>query len=298
MNSVNIPNLRLSNGVEIPQVGMGLFAINSQEETASVVKTAISLGYRSFDTSSAYLNVEGLGNGIKNSGINRKDLFITTKAFIHEYGYEKTKKAFERALKKLQTDYIDLYLLHQPFGDYYSAWRALEDLYKDGKIRAIGVCNFYEGRFQDLMLSDDIHIKPMVNQVEIHPYYQREEEVKLFKESNTVVEAWGPLMKGNENLLKNETIKKIGEKYGKSIAQVILRWELQRGLVIIPKTVHKERMIENLEIFDFELSEEDMKEIKGLDGTLPRIFDYTTSKHANHVYNWSKKVEEFQKENP
>lgn len=258
--------LTLSNGVEIPQLGFGVFQI-PPEETKDVVKKAIEVGYRHFDTAQAYFNEAEIGEAIKESGIAREELFLTTKVWVSSYGYEETKKAFQESLDKLQTDYIDLYLLHQCMGDVYSTWKAVEDLYKEGKIKAIGVCNFTEGRFTDLCLHAEI--KPMVNQIEVNPFFQQEGTEDFHKEFDAVVEAWGPLAEGKDGIFTNPILSEIGEKYGKSVAQVILRWIIQRGIVVFPKSTKESRMIENSDVFDFELSDEDMEKIKELETGIP-----------------------------
>ena len=258
----------LSNGVEIPQLGFGVFQI-PPEETKEVVKKAIEVGYRHFDTAQAYFNEAEIGEAIKESGIAREELFLTTKVWVSSYGYEKTKKAFQESLDKLGTDYIDLYLLHQCMGDVYSTWRAVEDLYKEGKIKAIGVCNFTQGRFTDLSLNAEI--PPMVNQIEVNPFYQQEGTVEFHEEFGAVVEAWEPLAEGKDGIFTNPILVEIGEKYGKSAAQVILRWLLQRGIVVFPKSTKESRMIENKDLFDFELSDEDMEKIKELETGVPIV---------------------------
>ncbi|MBQ6344480.1 MAG: aldo/keto reductase [Methanobrevibacter sp.] len=230
----------LSNGVEIPQLGFGVFQI-PPKETKDVVKKAIEVGYRHFDTAQAYFNEAEIGEAIKESGIAREELFITTKVWVSSYGYEETKKAFQESLDKLQTDYVDLYLLHQCMGDVYSTWRAVEDLYKEGKIKAIGVCNFTQGRFTDLALHAEI--PPMVNQIEVNPFYQQEGTVEFHKEFDAVVEAWGPLAEGKDDIFNNPILSEIGSKYGKSVAQVILRWLIQRDIVVFPKSTKESRMI-------------------------------------------------------
>ncbi|MBQ2635119.1 MAG: aldo/keto reductase [Methanobrevibacter sp.] len=258
----------LSNGVEIPQLGFGVFQI-PPEQTKDVVKKAIEVGYRHFDTAQAYFNEAEIGEAIKESGIAREELFLTTKVWVSSYGYEKTKKAFQESLDKLGTDYIDLYLLHQCMGDVYSTWRAVEDLYKEGKIKAIGVCNFTQGRFTDLSLNAEI--PPMVNQIEVNPFYQQEGTVEFHEEFGAVVEAWGPLAEGKDGIFTNPILVEIGEKYGKSAAQVILRWLLHRGIVVFPKSTKESRMIENKDLFDFELSDEDMEKIKELETGVPIV---------------------------
>ncbi|MBQ2652590.1 MAG: aldo/keto reductase [Methanobrevibacter sp.] len=258
----------LSNGVEIPQLGFGVFQIPPQE-TKEVVKKAIEVGYRHFDTAQAYFNEAEIGEAIKESGIAREELFITTKVWVSSYGYDETKEAFQQSLDKLQTDYVDLYLLHQCIGDVYSTWRAVEDLYREGKIRAIGVCNFTHGRFADLSLHAEI--PPMVNQIEVNPFYQQEGTEDFHKEFDAVVEAWGPLAEGKDGIFTNPILSAIGEKYGKSVAQVILRWLIQRGIVVFPKSTKESRMVENADVFDFELSEGDMEKIRELETGVPIV---------------------------
>ena len=258
----------LSNGVEIPQLGFGVFQI-PPEETKDVVKKAIEAGYRHFDTAQAYFNEAEIGEAVKESGIAREELFITTKVWVSSYGYEETKKAFQESLDKLQTNYVDLYLLHQCIGDVYSSWRAVEDLYKEGKVKAIGVCNFTQGRFTDLSLHAEI--PPMVNQIEINPFYQQEGTVEFHKEYDAVVEAWGPLAEGKDDIFNNPVLSEIGSKYEKSVAQVILRWLIQRDIVVFPKSTKESRMIENSDVFDFELTDEDMEKIKELETGIPIV---------------------------
>jgi 2,5-diketo-D-gluconate reductase A len=253
----------LNNGVEMPIIGFGVFQIEDPEICEQAVCDAIEAGYRLIDTASAYLNEEAVGRAIKRSGVPREELFITTKLFIQEQGYKEAKEAFKKSLKKLQLDYLDLYLVHQPLGDYYGSWRALEELYKEGKIRAIGVSNFYPDRLIDLIQHNDV--VPAVNQVETHPFTQQIESQKIMKEFNVQIESWGPLAEGKNNIFENEILLELANKYGKSVAQIILRWLIQRDIVVIPKSIHKERIIENINIFDFELDESDMKQICTLD---------------------------------
>lgn len=260
--------VKLSNGVEIPQLGFGVFQI-PPEETKNVVKKAIEVGYRHFDTAQAYFNEGEIGEAIKESKIPREDLFITTKVWVSSYGYEETKKAFQESLDKLQTDYIDLYLLHQCIGDVYSSWRAVEDLYKEGKIKAIGVCNFNPGRFTDLCLNSKI--KPMVNQIEINPFYQQEGTEDFHGEFDAIVEAWGPLAEGKDGIFTNPILSEIGDKYGKTVAQVILRWIIQRGIIVFPKSTKESRIIENADVFDFQLSDDDMEKIKEIETGVPIV---------------------------
>ena len=256
-------NVKLNNGVEMPILGFGVYLIEDYNECKRAVLDALEVGYRLIDTASAYFNEQAVGDAIKESGINRKELFITTKLWISDAGYEKAKKGFEASMEKLQLDYLDLYLIHQPFGDYYGSWRALEELYENKKIRAIGVCNFYPDRFLDL--SEYNKIKPMVNQIETHPFFQRESDNEIMKNYGTQIESWGPFAQGRKDLFNNQILLDIGKKYNKSASQVILRWLIQRNIVAIPKSVHKERIIENFNIFDFELSADDMNKIKSMD---------------------------------
>ncbi|MBT2649845.1 aldo/keto reductase [Bacillus sp. ISL-34] len=253
----------LNNGVEMPKIGFGVFQIEDAQICEQAVCDAIDAGYRLIDTASAYLNEEAVGRAIKRSGVPREELFITTKLIIQEQGYKEAKEAFEKSLKKLQLDYLDLYLVHQPLGDYYGSWRALEELYKEGKIRAIGVSNFYPDRLIDLIQHNEI--VPAVNQVETHPFTQQIESQKIMKEFNVQIESWAPLAEGKNNIFENEKLLQLANKYGKSVAQIILRWLVQRDIVVIPKSIHKERIIENINIFDFELDKSDMNHISTLD---------------------------------
>ena len=256
-------NVKLSNGVEMPILGFGVYQIPDLKECERVVSEAIEVGYRSIDTAQAYGNEEAVGNAIKKSGIDRKKIFITTKVWISNSGYEKAKASIDESLKKLQTDYIDLLLIHQPFGDYYGTYRAMEEYYKEGKLRAIGVSNFFPDRFVDFV--HFVEIKPMVNQVETHVFNQQIIPQKIMKEYGTQIESWGPFAEGKNNLFTNKTLVEVEKKYNKTAAQVALRYLIQRDVVVIPKTVKKERMIQNFDVFNFELSEEDMKEILKLD---------------------------------
>ena len=255
-------NIRLNNGVEMPMLGYGVYQVTPQE-CEKCVTDAISVGYRSIDTAQVYGNEAGVGNAIKKSGIDRKEFFITTKVWISNAGYEKAKASIEESLKKLQTDYIDLLLIHQPFGDYYGTYRAMEEAYKAGKVRAIGVSNFYADRFLDL--AHFVEIKPMVNQMETHVFHQQADLQELMKEYDTKLMSWGPFAEGKNDYFNNPTLKKVGERYGKSTAQVALRYLLQRDIILIPKSVRKERMEQNMNIFDFALSADDMAEIAQLD---------------------------------
>ena len=247
--------ITLSNGVKMPQLGYGVFQV-TQEECERCVLDALKAGYRAIDTAQSYYNEEQVGAAIEKTGVDRKDIFLTTKVWIEHYGYEKAKASVLDSMEKLRTDYLDLCLLHQPYSDYYGAWRALEELYEEGKIRSIGVSNFYPDRLVDICSFS--RIKPMVNQVEVHPFYQQEEAKKWMDKYSVQIEAWAPFGEGRGNMFQNPVLNEIGKKYGKSAAQVILRWHLQRGVVVIPKSTHIERMQENLNVFDFALSAEDM----------------------------------------
>lgn len=262
----------LNNGVEMPILGFGVFQVTDLEECERSVYEAIRAGYRLIDTATAYQNEEAVGKAIEKSGVPREEIFVTTKLWIQDAGYESAKKAFEKSLKKLQLDYLDLYLIHQPYGDVYGSWRAMEELYRDGKIRAIGVSNFQLDRLMDLMVNNEVI--PAVNQIETHPFNQQIETQKFLQENNVQIESWGPFAEGKNNIFKNELLFLIAEKYKKTVAQVILRWLTQRGVVVIPKSVRKERIVENFNIFDFELSPEDMDAIISLDTRITSFFDH------------------------
>jgi 2,5-diketo-D-gluconate reductase A len=258
-----VQKLILNNGVEMPIIGFGVYQIPDVNECEQAVYDALIAGYRLIDTAGAYQNEEAVGRAIKRSGVPREKLFITTKLWISDAGYESTKKAFAKSLQKLQLDYLDLYLIHQPFGDVYGSWRAMEELNREGKIKAIGVSNFQMDRLVDLIIHNEVI--PAVNQVETHPFCQQIESAQLMKEHNVQIQSWAPFAEGRNNLFQNEVLVSIAEKYNKSVAQVVLRWLTQRDVVVIPKSVHKERIIENFNIFDFELNQEDMENIELLD---------------------------------
>jgi 2,5-diketo-D-gluconate reductase A len=264
--------IKLNNEVDIPVLGFGVFQITDCDECQSCVVDAIQVGYNHIDTAASYQNEEAVGNGIKQSGVAREKLFITTKLWIQRNGYEGTKQAFENSLKRLQLDYIDLYLIHQPFGDVYGEWRAMQDLYQQGKVRAIGVSNFPPDRIMDLMIHNDI--TPMVNQIEVNPFQQQIDTQKFLQDNNVQVEAWAPFAEGRQNIFQNELLKSIAVKHKKSVAQVILRWVIQRGIIALAKTTRKDRMTENIRVFDFELSTEDMAAISTLDTKTSSFFDH------------------------
>lgn len=268
--------VKLNNGIEMPILGFGVFQVKDLAECERSVMDAIQVGYRLIDTAESYENEEAVGAAIKKSGVTREDLFITTKLFIKSNGYAGAKESFEKSMKRLQLDYLDLYLIHQPFGDVYGEWRAMQELYKEGRIRAIGVSNFQPDRLIDLIIHNEV--VPAVNQVETHPFHQQQDEHQFMIDNNVQIEAWGPFAEGKNDLFKNELLKSIGTKYKKSIAQVVLRWHIQRGIVTIPKSVRKERMAENMNIFDFELNQEEMEKIKTLDTNTSSFFDHRDPK--------------------
>ncbi len=262
----------LSNGVKMPQLGYGVYQV-TQDECERCVSDALKAGYRAIDTAQSYFNEAQVGAAIEASGLDRGDIFLTTKVWVEHYGYEEAKKSVEASMHKLRTDYLDLCLLHQPFSDYYGAWRALEELYEAGKLRAIGVSNFYPDRLVDLC--SFARIRPMVNQVETHPLNQQTEAKRWMDKYGVQHEAWAPFGEGRGDMFQNPTLTAIGQQYGKTAAQIVLRWHLQRGVVIIPKSTHIERMRENLNVFDFTLSEEDMAKIAALDTKTSAFFSHT-----------------------
>jgi len=265
-------NIKLNNGVEMPILGFGVFQITDLQECEQSVMDAISVGYRSLDTAASYMNEVAVGNAIKKSGVAREELFITTKLWVQDAGYENTKKAFQKSLDRLQLDYLDLYLIHQPYGDIFGSWRAMQELYADGKVKAIGVANFHPDRVMDLIINSGF--APAINQIETHPFQQQIEIQKFLQDNNVQIESWGSFAEGKNDIFKNELLGFIGKKYNKSIAQVILRWLTQRGVIVIPKSVRKERMAENFNIFDFELSDEEMQTIATLDTNQSLFFDH------------------------
>lgn len=274
----------LNNGVKMPKEGFGVFQVLDAAVCEQAVLDALASGYRLIDTAAAYFNEEAVGAALKKSGTPREELFITTKLWIQDASYENAKKAFATSLKKLGLDYLDLYLIHQPMSDYYGAWRAMEELYDEGKIRAIGVCNFYPERLADLCVN--ARIMPAVNQVELHPFFAQSGALETMKEFGVQPEAWGPMAEGKHNIFAHPVLSEIGAKYGKSAAQVALRWNTQRGVVIIPKSTHRARMEENLYIWDFELSEEDMEAVGKLDLGHSEIIDYSTVETVKWLNGW------------
>ena len=262
----------LNNGIKMPSVGFGVFQITDKEECINTVLNAIDVGYRLIDTAQSYGNEEAVGEAIAKSPVNREELFITTKVWISNAGYDKAKKSIEDSLKKMKLDYLDLVLIHQPLNDYYGTYRAMEDLYKEGKIKAIGVSNFYPDRLVDLTLFN--RITPAVNQIEVNPFHQQLEAQEVNKKYGVQLQAWASFAEGRNGIFDNPVLKTIGDKYGKSVAQVILRWLLQRGIVPLSKTVSKERMLQNIDIFDFELNEDDMNKIYALDKKESSFFNH------------------------
>jgi 2,5-diketo-D-gluconate reductase A len=280
---INVQNVILNNGVEMPILGFGVYQIQDADQCEQSVYEAISTGYRLIDTAASYLNEEAVGRAIKRGRIPREELFITTKLWVQDTGYERTKQAVEKSLKRLQLDYLDLYLIHQPYGDVFGSWRAMEELCREGKIRAIGVSNFGMDRLLDLILHNEI--VPAINQVETHPFCQQIQSAEFMKENNVQIESWGPFAEGRNNMFQNEVLASIAEKHNKSVAQVILRWLTQRNVVVIPKSVHKERIAENLNIFDFELSQADMGAIATLDTKQSSFFAHTDPEIVKWIGN-------------
>jgi 2,5-diketo-D-gluconate reductase A len=267
-----IPSVTLNNGVRMPLLGFGVFQIPDPEECERSVAEALHVGYRLLDTAASYGNEEAVGNAIKRSGLPREDLFVTTKLWISDAGYDKTRRAFDRSMQRLQLEILDLYLIHQPYGDVHGAWRAMEELYREGRVRAIGVSNFHPDRVMDLIVHHDV--VPAVNQIETHPFHQQIETQTFLQENGVQIESWGPFAEGRNDIFGNALLRSIGEKHGKSVAQVILRWLTQRGVIAIPKSVRAERMAENFNVFDFELSSDEMSSIRTLDTGTSSFFDH------------------------
>lgn len=281
-----VNHVKLNNGVEMPMEGFGVFQVTDPAVCEQTVLNAIETGYRLIDTASSYQNEESVGRAVQKSAVSREELFITTKAYIQQMGYEKTTQAFEESLQKLGLDYLDLYLIHMPFGDYYGSWRAMEELYKAGKIRAIGVCNFMPDRLLDLCYNASVN--PMVNQIERHPHYQRPEDLQIMKELGVQPQAWAPFAEGLKGMFTEPVLMEIAAKHGKTPAQVILRWNVQQGVIVIPKSIHRERMAENLDIWDFELDAADLGKIKELDTGSPSMLDTRKISEVKRVYDYLK----------
>lgn len=282
------PNIKqrvtLNNGVEMPMEGFGVFQITDPAQCEEVVLQAIDEGYRLFDTASAYHNEDAVGKAIRASGLPREELFIVTKGYVQQMGYERIRHAFEESLTKLGVEYLDLYLIHQPFGDYYGAWRGMEEILQEGRVRAIGVSNFYSSRLMDFCLN--VSVIPAVNQLELHPFFQRTDELLLMKEYGIHAQAWSPFAEGLNGLFSNPVLETIAKRHNKSIAQVVLRWNIQRGVMVIPKSVHKKRIKENFAIWDFELSREDMDTIATLDIGHPLMLDPLDPKEVKRVFDY------------
>jgi len=266
----------LNNGVKMPILGFGVYQVPDLDECQRAVEDALRIGYRLIDTAAAYQNEEAVGKAIRESGLGRDEIFVTSKVWIEDAGYDKTRQAFDRTLRRLGLDVLDLYLIHQPYGDVYGAWRAMQELYRDGRIRAIGVSNFYPDRLMDLMVHNEV--VPAVNQIETHPFHQQIEVNQFLRENRVQHESWGPFAEGKHDIFTNQVLSAIGARHAKSVAQVIVRWLLQRGIVAIPKSVRRPRIAENFDVFDFELSAEDMQAIAGLDTNTSSFFDHRDPK--------------------
>ncbi len=276
-------HFKLHNNAFMPAEGFGVFQIGDLEQCKNVVLEAVKTGYRLFDTASIYGNEEAVGNAIQECGISREKLFITTKAWVHEMGYEQTKQAFDNSLKRLNLDYLDLYLVHMPYGDYYGSWRVMEELYREGSIRAIGVCNFEPDRLLDLC--NNCEIRPMVNQIEIHPFSQKSEAIAQMQELGVQPQAWAPFAEGESEIFSNPVLLQIAEKYNKSVAQITLQWNIQRGVVVIPKSVRSERIKENFDIWNFSLDTQDMQQIATLDNGQSLILDVRSTYEVERIFN-------------
>ncbi|GAB5055399.1 MULTISPECIES: aldo/keto reductase [Pediococcus] len=282
-----VPMVKLNNGVEMPQLGFGVFQVPDLSQAEEAVTNALQAGYRLIDTATAYQNEEAVGRAIQKSGIKREEIFVTSKLWVSDFTYDRAKKGIDASLEKLGLDYMDLYLLHQPYGDVMGAWRAMEEAYQAGKIRAIGVSNFYADQLKNLELT--MPVKPVVNQIEVNPWYQQTDEVKFNQGEDIRVEAWAPFAEGKHNIFTNEKIAEIAQKYGKSNGQVILRWLLQRGITVIPKSVHRNRMEENLNVFDFELSATEMQTMASLDKNESQFFDHRDPVTIEQIFGSSLK---------
>jgi diketogulonate reductase-like aldo/keto reductase len=274
-------NVTLNNGIEMPILGFGVFQVSDAAECERSVVDALETGYRLIDTAASYGNEEAVGRALRRSGVAREELFITTKLWVSDAGYDQTKKAFENSVRRLQLDYLDLYLIHQPYGDVYGSWRAMQELYAQRRVRAIGVSNFHPDRVIDLILHNEV--KPAVNQIETHPFCQQSEAHQFLKANGVQIESWGPFAEGKNHIFQNELLRSIAEGYGKTVAQVILRWLIQRDVVAIPKSVRKERMAENFSIFDFSLSSADMAAIASLDTRQSAFFDHRDPESVKRI---------------
>lgn len=284
---IKVPKVKLNNGIEMPQLGYGVFQIPDANEAEKAVKNALDVGYRLIDTATAYQNETAVGKAIKESGINREDIFVTSKLWVSDFTYERAKKGIDASLQRLGTDYLDLYLLHQPYGDVMGAWRAMQEAYRAGKIRAIGVSNFYRDQLKNLELT--MEVKPAVNQIEVNPWYQQVKEVAVNQREDVRVEAWAPFAEDKHDIFKNELIQQIAEKHHKTVGQIILRWLLQRNITVIPKSVHRVRMEENIAVFDFELDDADMNLMSTLNRHESQFFDHRDPVTIEQIFGESLK---------
>lgn len=284
---IKVPKVKLNNGIEMPQLGYGVFQIPDANEAEKAVKNALDVGYRLIDTATAYQNETAVGKAIKESGINREDIFVTSKLWVSDFTYERAKKGIDASLQRLGTDYLDLYLLHQPYGDVMGAWRAMQEAYRAGKIRAIGVSNFYGDQLKNLELT--MEVKPAVNQIEVNPWYQQVKEVAVNQREDVRVKAWAPFAEGKHDIFKNELIQQIAEKHHKTVGQIILRWLLQRNITVIPKSVHRVRMEENIAVFDFELDDADMNLMSTLNRHESQFFDHRDPVTIEQIFGESLK---------
>ena len=276
-------HVTLNNGVKMPMVGFGVFQVTDQKVCQQAVETAIEVGYRSIDTAASYMNEEAVGAAIKASGVKREELFVTTKLWVQDHEYDDTLRAFDTSMAKLALDYLDLWLIHKPYGNYYAAWRAMERLYKDGRIRAIGVTSFSNDRLLDLALHNEV--RPAVNQIETHPFLAQEVANQFMKKEDIQHEAWAPFAEGQKDIFHNPVLAQIAQAHGKSVGQVILRWHLQRGVVVIPKTVHRERMVENISVFDFTLTTDEIAQISALDMGRSLAYDDQDPENTRWISN-------------